>query len=457
MIVIVGAGMGGLTAAAWLARRGRRVLVLEARPGPGGLASGFEAEGLRFDAGPYLLLDRPGLEWVFRELGAELDALLPLRRVDEPYQVERENGPTVRILGSLDRTAAEMDRTWPGAGERYGRFIEAMATAYERLSPIQYDARPGPAALFRHGAWREIPFLLRSLSAVMARAGLPREVVDALTIWTHVAGQRAAEAPSPMAFVPALIHRHGCYVPEGGIGEVPRAVERIAREAGAEFRYGVRVTRIRRSGGQVIGVETGGERIEAEAVITNAGGVGSYMDLLEGTPEAFRRRLSKLPLQSPGVSAYLAVEGTPGPSYLRFRLPGEGLCRLLVASGVVDPARAGTARLIGPVDFEWAERAGPEGQRAYLERLLEEPWWRSCFRSARPVARRIPADWGAQYHLYRNSMNPVMTAKFMRQGRLAHRSPVAGGFFLAGSATHPGQWVSFAAISGILAAKELAC
>jgi len=52
-------------------------------------------------------------------------------------------------------------------------------------------------------------------------------------------------------------------------------------------------------------------------------------------------------------------------------------------------------------------------------------------------------------------MNPVMTARFMRAGRIAHRSPWVRGLYLAGSATHPGQWVSFCAISGILAADRV--
>jgi phytoene dehydrogenase-like protein len=60
-----------------------------------------------------------------------------------------------------------------------------------------------------------------------------------------------------------------------------------------------------------------------------------------------------------------------------------------------------------------------------------------------------------EFTLYRDSMNPVMTARLMRQGRLSHRSPYARGLYLAGSSTHPGQWVSFAAISGILAADRL--
>ena len=60
-VVIIGAGIGGLSSAIRLARQGCAVTVVEARGGAGGLAAGFEIEGFRFDAGPYVLLDRPGL------------------------------------------------------------------------------------------------------------------------------------------------------------------------------------------------------------------------------------------------------------------------------------------------------------------------------------------------------------------------------------------------------------
>jgi phytoene dehydrogenase-like protein len=146
--------------------------------------------------------------------------------------------------------------------------------------------------------------------------------------------------------------------------------------------------------------------------------------------------------------------------YLRFFLPGgDERCRCLVMPGVLEPnvQRDGwyPARLIVPMDHARAQAAGPAGQRAYLERILAEPWWREHVHEYRVLATRIPAEWGAQYHLYRDSMNPVMTARFMRAGRLAHRSPDVPGLYLAGSATHPGQWVSFCAISGILAADSL--
>ncbi len=61
--------MGGLSCAIHLAQHGVDVTVIEAASFAGGLASGFEVDGLRFDGGPYILLDRPGLRWAFAQWG----------------------------------------------------------------------------------------------------------------------------------------------------------------------------------------------------------------------------------------------------------------------------------------------------------------------------------------------------------------------------------------------------
>lgn len=461
-VIVIGAGIGGLTAALRLARRGRRVIVLEARTEPGGLAGGVIHGGLAFDAGPYVLLDRDGLAWAFSELGLDFATEVPVARILQPYVVSAPGHPDVVFHADLAQTADGFERQWPGSGLRYRRFVAAMAAIHARLRPLLFRSRPGLGDLLGSGAWRDVPFLMRSLGSVLRSAGLPPAVSDALAIWTHVAGQTVARAPSPLAFVPALLHDPGAFYPRQGIGRITAVLAAAATTAGVELRCGTAVSSIRTTASAVTGVTLAtGEQLDAATVLADAHGVGTYLRLLPATPPAARKRLAALPLQSPGICVYLAVKPrAAGGPYLRFMLPGgDQLCRLLVTPGAVlgHDAATGwqTARLIAPLRHGEAAVMDTAGQETFAAQLIAEPWWQDAIGEHRVLHVRVPTAWGTDYHLHRDSMNPVMTASFMRAGRLAHRSPHARGLHLAGSSTHPGQWLSFCAISGILAADGL--
>ena len=454
MNVVIGGGVGGLCAALAMRRRGLPVRIYEARSSAGGLASGFVVSGRRHDEGPYILLDRPGLSWALSELGLLLEDLVELIPLEQPYRVERADGPAVTFYRDLDRTAEALERDFVGVGDRYRRFARSMMERYARLAPLQRSPFAGPLGLLSGGRWRDAAFLLRGLERELERWALPAPVRDALEIWTHIAGQPLSQAPSPLALVPAVVHGDGAYTLRGGFARLIEALVREVERAGVEIVYGQPVERIMREGRRVLGVEIGGQRIAAERVVSNAAGIATLAQLLDPPEPALAARLQALPLQSPGVAAYLHAEVAPEVPFLRFLLDQDRGCRALLSPGSVDPERSGTARLLAPVDHAWAERAGPEGQRAHLDALLAEPWWREGLAQVQVVATRIPTEWGQAFHLWRDSMNPTMTAAFMRRGRLPHRSPVADNLFLCGSATHPGQWVSFCAISGVLAARE---
>lgn len=459
-IIVIGAGVGGLSGAVHLARAGFDVTVLEARERPGGLASDVSCGGLSFDAGPYILLDRPGLEWSFEALGLNLAAELPLLLIDDVYEVESQDGSKVVFHSDVEKTAAGFEENWPGSAERYKKFVRKMERISRALRPMLQVSRPNALGLIRSRAWLFAPFLMRSLAAVLSDSGLPAPIVEAMAIWTHVAGQTKAQAPSPLAFVPALMHSAGPYYPKGGIRRIPQVLEQAAIAAGVRFRYSTKVSRIRTKDRRVFGVETeAGEFIPATAMLSNSAALQTYLQLLDAPDPALAKRLSTLPLQSPGVCAYLAVRGRLRPPYLSFKLGEQNQrCRLLIRTSLFDSQVLdgyAPARLLAPMDYAEAERVGPAGQASYLDQLLEEDWWRRDLSDFRVLAKRTAQQWGTQYHLYANSMNPVMTGKFMRQGRVPHRSTQVRGLYLAGSSTHPGQWVSFCAISGILAADCL--
>jgi phytoene dehydrogenase-like protein len=449
--VVIGAGVGGLCAALHWRRQGLPVTVLEARSVPGGLASATELAGRRHDVGPYVLLDRPGLEWAFHQLGLRLEDELELLRLEEPYRVEAPGTPTVVIRDGLDETADGLERDFPGAGDRYRAYVARLGERYARLAPLQRAPFRGPVALLSGGRWRDAPFLLRSLGSELAAARLPPPVVDALAVWTHVAGQPLAAAPSVMALVPAVIHQVGAYFVKGGMGSLVDALARAAVAAGVELRFGERVDRIVRDGPHVVAVEVGGRRLPVERVVSDAPALTTLCTLLSPPEPAVSDPLRSLPLQSPGVAAWLHVDPAAEAPFLRFRLEG-GRCAGLLHPGAVDETLRGRARLFAPLDHAWAEQVGADGQRAALDALLAETWWRGGLGDVEVVGTRIPVEWGAVHHLWRDSMNPTMTAAFLRRGRVPHHPPgLPTNLSLCGAATHPGQWVSFCAISGILA------
>lgn len=459
MNIVIGAGVGGLAAAIALVRAGERVTVIDGRTEVGGLAGGLELNGQVHDGGPYILLDRPGLEWAFRALGADMESLLDLIRLDdEVYRVRFPDGDHVSIFDDLDRTADAFEARERGAGDAYRRWIAEMTEVYAHLSALQRQARPGAWDVVRRGLFKEGLFLMQGLATHLRRSGLPARVQDALGIWTHIAAQPLERAPAPLAFVPAVIHTWGAWIARGGMHRVVSALAELARAVGVRFRLGERVTRIVRDDRKVLGVEVGGERLDASRVISNAPGISTYVDLLHPPDPALSDELRALPLQSPGVAAWLEMDASPQVPFLQFLLPEQDgphpWTRALLNPGAYDVGRRGQGRLICPTPWSWAEAHPAEAQRALLETLLEEPWWKEGLERHQVVGTRVPVEWGQQYLLYRDSMNPAMTAEFMRAGRIPHQSPICDNLLLAGSSTHPGQWVSFCAISGVLAATE---
>jgi phytoene dehydrogenase-like protein len=457
-IIIIGAGVGGLSAAIRLARQGYSVQVLEARPQAGGLASGFTAGGFTFDAGPYILLDKPGLEWAFAQLGIAADAL-PLTPIEHVYHVLHEDGRVTAFDRSLATTAAGFETQFPGSGALYKTFVEKMMATHHNVQPLTFHSHPGVWDVLRNGSLGSVPFMLSSLASVLDKAQLPPALQASIGIWTHIAGQPMTQAPAPMAFVPGLFHGVGSYYPKGGMRAVPELLQATALAAGVDIRYDTKVASIQAPQQRVTGVVTaGGEFLPAAAVMSDASGIGTYVELVDGFPAPEKEKLQKLPLQSPGTCAYLAVRGRQPPYYIRFKLRGAG-CTAFVQPGLLAPELAQDgwypARLISPLAHADADALGAEGQRELIGQQLAEPWWQEGISEYKVLHRRTTFEWGRDYNLYRDSMNPVMTSRLMLKGRLAHRSPTVKGLYLTGSSTHPGQWVSFCAIAGVLAADCL--
>jgi len=453
-VVVVGGGVGGMVAALRARHHGADVTLVEARNVVGGLASGLQINDMTFDGGPYILLDRERLGWAFDQVGLSLDPL-DMVELDPAYRMHWGDGRSLEICSDLEATVAAIEAVQLGGGSSYRIFAQRAAKALNQLAPLL--VRPhhvlGP---FRTGAWRAGLWAALSLDQVLRRNRLAGISADAVRIWTYIAGGNPRRAPGPLALVPALIHRDGAARPARGIHQVISLLEAELQRAGVVIYTSTPVTSIDHDSRGVRGVTTAdGSRLDADVVISDVGGATALLDLIDAKPPRSLRLRMAGPLQSPGITAYLAVSGKP-TSEINFMVGGSPKQATAFISGgdPQGPSGARAGRIIAPLSHARANDLGAQGQRDLLHQLVDATWWRDGIGDAEIVTTRLVSDWGREFRLRDDAMNLVMARRQLLLGRLPHRIAHVRGLYLAGSWTHPGQWISFCSVSGVLAADR---
>lgn len=296
--IVIGAGVGGLAAAAKLGREGLRVLVLEREPVVGGTAQVFTRQGFAFPKGPMAISSITAVRQALHRLGDEADlALTPAR-----FQV-RAFGLAAPISLPFPELKRELGRRFPAETAGIERFFKEVS----RIGEAQ--ARPANEASAKLLATAARTAAADYL-ALLIKDGRLRRLLGSLG---------ASEPYSSLALLAAmwrLMAEEGVYCPEGGM---PALIARLQRAAGSpggngarvEFRTGVEVAEIRVRGNRVQGVVLkSGELVAAAAVISNADYKCTFLKLLppEAVPEDFFQAVFMARQTESNLQAALGVD-----------------------------------------------------------------------------------------------------------------------------------------------------
>lgn len=483
-VVVLGAGLGGLSAACHLAGAGHDVQVIERADRPGGRAGLLERGGYRFDTGP-TVLTMPGLiDDCLHAAGVERHDVLALKAVDPMYRACYADGSTLRVWHGRDRMTAEIrDVCGPDQAAGFGRFCDWLIDLY-RLemadfidrnfdSPLDLARPLAPALrLVRHGAFRKLASVVRSYFS-------DERLQQIFSFQSMYAGLAPYEALAIYCVITYMDSVEGVFVPEGGMSALPAALATAAAKAGASFRYNATAERIvleHGTEGRVRGVRLdGGELIEADSVVCNPDLPVAYRTLLGGLAmprKARRGRYSpSCVVWHAGVKGDLPADAAH--HNIHFGGDWNGAFRALLEDGVRMPD---PSILVTLHSKDEPSLAPPGGHTLYvLEPTPNLDGRIDWAREREPVRRDLidrvallgypseveveefvdPTDWE------RDGMErgtPFALAHTFRQTgpfRPANVDRRAPGLVFVGSSTVPGVGVPMVLVSGRLAAERV--
>lgn len=306
-VAIIGAGLGGLSAACRLAKAGYEVEVFEQLENAGGKANFIHKKGFRFDTGPSLITMPFVFEEFFNEMGEKTEdfiRFLPLSPITRNFY---EDQTIVDTDSDVNIFSTEL-KTKLGE-EKYPAFFQYTKKIYDLTADL---------FLFRSfGEWklRDLPAFLhvRALSPLKSMNQKNRRFFKsskALRLFGRYAtynGSSPYLTPATLNIIPYVEFGFGGYMAEGGIYSIPSALFKLARKLGVTFHFNSKVRSILHDGKKVTGIQTEKAGHEFDIVLSNADVSYTYQNLLDGFENKTSKRYKKLQPSSSAIVFFWGI------------------------------------------------------------------------------------------------------------------------------------------------------
>ena len=292
-VVIVGAGLAGLSTALRLAGKGRKVTVIERESVPGGRNGLLVKDGFHFDTGPQVLTMPDLIADAFDCVGENMHDWLDLQKVEPLYRAHYHDGSKLDVHANPQRMAQEIEEVI-GANEAKGylEYVDFVSKLYQYEMKDFIDKNidspldlltPNLAKLVALGGFRK----LAQKAQQYLKDFRTERIYTFQAMYAGLSPYQALAIYGVIAFMDSIA---GVFFPKGGMHAVPRALAGAAAKHGVEFRYNTEITKVEKSGNRATAVITkNGERIAADVVVLNPDLPVAYENLLGKVPWSVKR------------------------------------------------------------------------------------------------------------------------------------------------------------------------
>lgn len=286
-VAVIGAGIGGLSAAIRLAKRGYIVSVFEANPYPGGKLTSFRLGDYRFDAGPSLFTMPDLIEELFRLSNVDMAPYFSYQKLDESCRYFYPDGTQFIAWSDQALLKKEFETKLQERWEDIQEFLHASAFKYEYLAPLFIEKSLHKASTWlSQKAFRAYGKLHKfGFNQTMHQANKGtfqnHKTTQLFDRYATYNGSDPYQTPATLNMIPHLEFGQGAYFPNGGMESITEALYQLALKVGVKFNFEVPVTKIIVHNGIAKGIETpmGFQRVQK--VVCNMDMTAAYSKLLK--------------------------------------------------------------------------------------------------------------------------------------------------------------------------------
>lgn len=482
-IVVIGGGLGGLSAAIRLASDGNRVTVLEKNERAGGKLNVRSGKGYSFDTGPSILTMPWVLEKLFATAGRKLEDYMTLVRIEPQWRTFFEDGVSLDISGDIPTMLEHLNRISPDDASGFFNYLHYCQQMYDlSIKSFFSKSLTGLSDLRNLHSIKELLAMdpLRSMHQSTSKFFSDKHLRQMFDFFIMYIGSSPYAAPAVLSQLVHVQMGLGIYYVEGGMYNIAKGMLKLLDELGVEVVTSAEVVEINVKGSMATGVTLqDGTVISADLVVSNMEAIPAHRKLLTQQQQA-DSTLKKLEKYAPTVSGLVLLLGVDKQyeqllhhNFFFSENPDKEFDDIFVqgvlsddptvyigVSSKSDPTQAAPGKenlfvlthvpplregeSFEPMKTKYREMVLNKLERMGLQGLRDHIEFEYSF---------IPDDLQRLYGSNGGSIYGVVTDRKLNGGfKIPSKSELIDNLYFAGGSTHPGGGVPMVVLSGQLTA-----
>ena len=313
-ICVIGAGLGGLSAAIRLANKGFEVDLYEQNSTPGGKAGEIKEMGYRFDTGPSLLTMPQVIKDLFSECGENIDDYLSINRLELICKYFYPNGSIINAYSDQDKFGKEIDEKTSDNSASLDKYLTYCKTIYELAGDLFLTKDPSSVSTYLNS--KALKTLLnvgkidpfRTINEANESFFKDQRLVQLFNRYATYNGSNPYLAPATLNIIPHVEYNQGSFIPVGGIYSISKALYKLAEKKGVNISLNQKVDKIILENKEVKAIKVNDKIIKYDKIISNVDVNFTFKNLIKNFESSESKRYEKKLPSFSGLVFYWGIK-----------------------------------------------------------------------------------------------------------------------------------------------------